>query len=201
VTYWGWQGTLAELAACDNSPTTDGMLAEWVRAQQPRASDVPVLVALFAKHDPHLQEAGVELATALIRIVSGALLHLEAPLAELAARDLDPYVVEALVELLEHAPSPAVIAALAPRHQDMLAPRELPPTPPSPARFEHNRMILRNRMPQPWLRLEQLYAQLALTAGPTPAAHDLAYLPILEHRLGTRGWEQTLDALRTRLRR
>jgi hypothetical protein len=56
-------------------------------------------------------------------------------------------------------------------------------------------------MPQPWLRLEQLYAQLALARGTTPAAHDLAYLPILEARLATTGWEQTLDALRARMRR
>ena len=207
---WGWQGTVAELAACDESPTTDGMLLDWVREQQPRASDVPALTALFAKEDPHLQEAGVELATALIRIVSGALMHLEAPLATLAARDLDPWVVEALVELLEHAPSATVIMALAPRHQDELAARELPAMPPAfpaappaafPALTPARRFILRNRLPQPWVRLEQLYAQLALVAGAFPAPHDLAYLPILEHRYQTRGWRDTLEAVRSHMRR
>ncbi len=201
MTRWGWQGTIAELAACDRSPTTDGPLLEWVRQQHPRASDVPALVALFAKADPHLQEAGVELATALVRIVSGAIVHLEPALAELAARDLDPWVLEALVELLEHAPAAPVIMALAPRHEDELAPRDLPTTPPLPtAAPPHHRVILRNRLPQPWLRLEQLYAQLALAAGATPAPHDLAYLPILEHRFQTQGWQQTLEALRTRMR-
>ena len=198
---WGWQGTLAELAACDDSPTSDGMLADWVREQQPRASDVPALIALFGKSDPHLQEAGIELATALVRIVSGALMHLEPALAELASRPLDPYVVEAIVELLEHAPSPPVISALAARHQHELEPPELPTTPPDPRAMRHERFILRNRLPQPWLRLEQLYAQLALAAGPQPAPHDLAYLPILEHRLQTHGWQPTLEALRARMRR
>jgi hypothetical protein len=197
----GWQGTIAELAACDDSPTSDGVLLEWVRAQQPRASDVPALIALLAKPDPHLQEAGVELATALVRIVSGALMHLEAALVTLAARDLDPWVVEAIVELLEHAPSKLVIIALAARHQDTLAPRELPLTPPVVAApLSHHRCILRNRLPQPWIRLEQLYGQLALAAGATPAPHDLAYLPILERRFQTHGWEQTLEALRNRMR-
>jgi hypothetical protein len=210
VSRWGWQGTIAELAACDESPTTDGMLLDWVREQQPRASDVPALIALFGKEDPHLQEAGVELATALIRIVSGALMHLEAALVELASRDLDPYVVEALVELLEHAPSATVIMALAPRHQDELAPRALPAMPPAfpaatptpfPVLAPQRRSIMRNRRPQPWLRLEQLYAQLALAAGAFPAPHDLAYLPILEHRYETQGWRQTLEALRSHMRR
>ena len=207
---WGWHGTIAELAACDESPTTDGMLLDWVREQQPRASDVPALTALFTKEDPHLQEAGVELATALIRIVSGALMHLEAALGSLAGRALDPWVVEAIVELLEHAPSATVIMALAPRHQDELALRELPAMPPAfpaatPAAFAkippaNRRFIVRNRLPQPWLRLEQLYAQLALAAGASPAPHDLAYLPILEHRYQTRGWHDTLEAVRTRMR-
>jgi hypothetical protein len=210
VSRWGWQGTIAELAACDESPTSDGMLLEWVREQQPRASDVPALIALFAKQDPHLEEAGVELATALIRIVSGALMHIEPALVELASRDLDPYVVEAIVELLELAPSAPVIMALAPRHQDELAQRALPAIPPTfpaatpvafPALTPPRRFILRNRMPQPWLRLEQLYAQLALAAGAFPAPHDLAYLPILEHRFETCGWAQTLEALRSHMRR
>jgi hypothetical protein len=210
VSRWDWHGTIAELAACDESPTTDGMLLGWVRDQQPRASDVPALTALFAKQDPHLQEAGVELATALIRIVSGALMHLEPALARLAGCKLDPWVVEAIVELLEHAPSPTVIMALASRHQDELAPRALPAMPPAfpaatpaaaPALAPKRRYILRNRLPQPWLRLEQLYAQLALAAGALPAPHDLAYLPILEHRYETRGWQQTLEAVRTHMRR
>jgi hypothetical protein len=203
VTRWGWHGTIAELAACDESPTSDGMLLDWVRDQQPRASDVPALTALFEKEDPHLQEAGVELATALIRIVSGALLHLETALANLAGRELDPWVVEAIVELLEHAPSATVIMAIAPRHQDELAPRELPPALPvaTPTAFPKRRFILRNRLPRPWLRLEQLYAQLALAAGAFPAPHDLAYLPILEHRFATSGWRQTLEALRSHMRR
>lgn len=206
----GWQGTIADLASCDESPTFDGPLLDWVREQQPRASDVPALTALFAKHDPHLQEAGVELATALIRIVSGALMHLEPALARLASCDLDPWVVEAIVELLEHAPSAAVIMALARRHQDELATRALPASPPAvsaatpaalPARTPARRFILRNRLPQPWLRLEQLYAQLALVAGAFPAPHDLAYLPILEHRFATRGWGPTHEALRSHMRR
>ncbi|HSN25282.1 MAG TPA: hypothetical protein VLT45_03320 [Kofleriaceae bacterium] len=199
MTHRGWQGTIAELAACDESPTTDGALLDWVRHQHPRASDVPALVALFAKADPHLQEAGLELATALVRIVSGAILHLEPALTALAARDLDPWVLEALVELLEHAPAAPVIMALAPRHQDELAPRSVSSTPPTPPATRH-RFILRNRLPQPWLRLEQLYAQLALAAGAMPAPHDLAYLPILEHRFHTQGWKQTLEALRNRMR-
>lgn len=210
---WGWHGTIAELAACDESPTSDGMLLEWVREQQPRASDVPALIALFAKEDPHLQEAGVELATALIRIVSGALMHLEPALVSLAARELDPWVVEAIVELLEHAPSATVIMVLAPRHQDDLAPRGLPLMPPAfpaatPTAFPAlssappaRRFIARNRLPQPWLRLEQLYAQLALAAGAFPAPHDLAYLPILERRYETHGWRETLEAVRSHMRR
>lgn len=215
MSQWGWQGTIAELAACDESPTSDGMLLDWVRAQHPRASDIPSLVALFGKRDPHLQEAGVELATALVRVVSGALMHLEHALADLASRELDPWVVEALVELLEHAPSAIVILALAPRHRAELARRERDAPPGSPdsqlpapptsrslrGSAPHHHVILRNRLPQPWLRLEQLYAQLALAAGATPAPHDLAYLPILEHRFQTQGWQQTLEALRTRMRR
>ena len=132
-------------------------------------------------------------------------MHLEPALVTLAGRELDPWVVEAIVELLEHAPSATVIMALAPRHQDELAARALPDTPPAfpvatPAALAKRRFIMRNRLPQPWLRLEQLYAQLALAAGAFPAPHDLAYLPILEHRYQTRGWRQTLEAVRTRMR-
>ena len=55
-----WNGTIADLAALEESPLSDGMLSEWVETQQVTLSDVPALAALLRSADPHLQEAGVE---------------------------------------------------------------------------------------------------------------------------------------------
>ena len=86
-----------------------------------------------------------------------------------------------------------MIAALARHHVGGAgAPLPLPATPPAPRPGLH---IHRNRLPQPWQWLEALYAQLALAAGDVPTARDLAYLPVLEARHGTRGWQATRTAI------
>jgi len=182
-----WNGSLAELAAFAESPLSDGMLGEWVEQQTVELADVPALAALFGKDDPHLQEAGVELATALLRSAGpgdrGAVrAALEPALASLVRPGMDPYVVEKLAFLLDEHPLPSVIAALARQHLERPA-------------NAGRRFIMRNRLPEGWKHLEHLYARLALAAGDTPTARDLAYLPVLEARYGTRGWQATRDAI------
>jgi hypothetical protein len=195
-----WNGSIAELAALEESPLSDGMLHEWTEKQRVSVDDVPALAALVRSADPHLQEAGVDLATALLGSAppgtrSATRAALEPALAAIVGPGLDPYVVEALAELLEHHPLMSVIAALVCHHVDEHAPRVLPTTPPVPRATPPGRFILRNRLPRPWLRLEALYARLALAAGDAPTARDLAYLPVLEARHGTHGWSATLAAL------
>jgi hypothetical protein len=192
-----WNGSIAELAALAESPLSDGLLREWMEKQSVVLGDVPALVALFRSADPHLQEAGVELATALLRSAPpGALTAtraaLEPALAALVGPDLDPYVVEALAGLVSEHPLTSVIAALARHHVGGGFPLPVPTSLPVPRPGIH---IHRNRMPQPWQQLERLYAQLALAAGDTPGPRDLAYLPVLEARHGTRGWQATRAAI------
>jgi hypothetical protein len=198
--YWGWHGTLAELAACDQSPTSDGMLLDWVEAQQPSTTDIASIIALLGRPDPHLQEAGVQLATMVLRASPPAAASFEPALAALATADRDPYVLEELATLLGEIPLDTVIDALARHHLAAVALREqpLPETPPT-ARRDHI-YILRNRRPEPWLLLERLYARLALEAGDAPTSRDLAYLPVLEARHGTRGWNATVEHLRALMR-
>jgi len=197
-----WNGSIAELAALAGSPLSDGMLGEWVEKQSVAISDVPALAALFRSADPHLQEAGIELTTALLRsappgVLTSTRAALEPALAALVGPDLDPYVLEALAGLLAEHPLTSVIAALARVHVDERARRLAlgPPFPASPPVPRPGIHIHRNRMPQPWQRLEELYAQLALAAGDAPSARDLAYLPVLEARHGTRGWQATRAAI------
>jgi hypothetical protein len=170
-----WNGTLAELAGFAESPTTDGVLGEWVRtrANAPfTAQDVPAIAALLRAPDPHLQEAGIELATAALHGLDASAhddagptrgldaAALEPHLVALATFESDPYVLEALVALLEEHAMPGLFATLA--HLEPLAPSRFPPpvapTSYPPPRAARARFILRNRMAEPWRRFRALVA-------------------------------------------
>jgi hypothetical protein len=155
-----WNGTLAELAGFTESPTSDGVLGDWVRKRAAApfaAADVRALVALLRAPDPHLQEAGVELATAALRTIDAGE-QLEPHLAALASAGTDPYVLEALVELLEEHALPRLFDALA--ALDRATPAHAPPGRIGPAvpapRADRTRFILRNRLADPWPRFRAL---------------------------------------------
>lgn len=177
---------LAYLVSCETNPTTDGMLCEWIdtlRALRFGDDDIPLIAQLVDKHDPHLQEAGVRLARSALRF-SDAHAVLEPSLARLASREIDPWVLEALVEVLASTRHPftPVYEGLAQMHGK--APRGVG--------------IMRNRHIEPWRRLVAIYEQNAIQTL-RPAPRDIAYLPILEREHGTRGWEPTVRSILTRL--
>lgn len=176
---------LAPLAALDRLPVPDGVLGDFVDvlcALQFEPGDLAAIACLIEKTDPHLQEAGVQLARAAWRTVDVA--ELEPPLARLVARPIDPWVAEALADLLAdpRLALPTVYANLVKIHGK---------SPAGPG-------IMRNRGIRPWARLEGVYEQHMLHVR-SPAPRDLAYLPILERRMGTRGWAATQRAILTRM--
>jgi hypothetical protein len=147
-----WNGTLAELAGFSESPTSDGILCDWVRKRATApftVADVAPIATLLGREDPHLQEAAVDLATAALRTLDAAA-QLEPPLVALATLDSDSYVLEALVELLESHDLAALFAAL-----ERIEPRVASPPSVAP-RARRTRYILRNRMPEPWRRFREL---------------------------------------------
>jgi hypothetical protein len=162
-----WNGTLAELAGFTESPTSDGILGDWVRKRATApftAADLPALVALLRAPDPHLQEAGIELATAALPTLDAAA-ELEPQLVALATLDSDPYVLEALVDLLEHHELAGLFGALARLEPHAPASRFAPPLAGAPPPWSHPppprprvRFILRNRLAEPWPRFRALAA-------------------------------------------
>ena len=169
---------LAYLASLEANPVSDGILGEWLDvlvAMRFAESDVQLIVRIIDKSDPHLQEAGVRLARAALRSVDAGD-ALEPVLARLAAREIDPWVLEALVDLLAESrlELTSVYRELAANH----------------GKSTRGFGIMRNRAIQPWRRLVQVYLQHAIQTS-RPRDRDLAYLPVLEKELGTRGWEVT----------
>ncbi|HEY5926781.1 MAG TPA: hypothetical protein VIV11_34075 [Kofleriaceae bacterium] len=169
---------LAYLASLEAAPVSDGILIEWIDvlvALRFAGNDVPLIVQLIDKTDPHLQEAGVRLARAALRSVTAAS-ELEPALARLASREIDAWVLEALVDLLaeDHGDMTTVYQGLAAIH----------------GKQARGWGIKRNRGIQPWRRLVQVYLQHAIQSV-RPRPRDLAYLPVLERELGTHGWEVT----------
>jgi hypothetical protein len=169
---------LAFLASSESAPFADAVMIEWLDtlvALRFGAEDVPLIVQLLDRADPHLQEAGVRLAGAAMRYVDPRLF--EPALTRLASRELDPWVLDALVDLLaldRHAFTP-IYEGLAVRQ----------------ARERPTWAIARPRAIQPWKRLIQLCKQNVIQTL-HPHARDFAYLPILERELGTSGWEATV---------
>jgi hypothetical protein len=177
---------LAHLASYDKSPVADGELGDWVDAlcaMRFDPTDVRPIATLIDKQDPHLQEAGLQLARAALRTVD-ANAAFEFPLTRLVAEEIDPWVLEALVELLQHSRHPylAVYQGLVRNHGKR---------PKGPG-------IMRNRHIEPWSRLERVYEQHAIQTA-TPKPRDLVYLPILEAKHATTGWLPTLRAILTKL--
>lgn len=190
----GWYGrlrgpvtdALAYLADCETAPTSDGVLGEWVdtlRALRFGADDVPFIAQLIDKHDVHLQEAGVRLAHSTLRYVD-ATAAFTPPLTRLVSREIDPWVLESLIDLLAYSQAPfdSVYEGLARIHRQ------------PPKGFG----IARNRHIDPWRRVVQVYESNAIQTL-RPRARDMAVLPILEREHGTRGWEPTLRAILVRM--
>lgn len=170
---------LAYLANLEAAPVSDGILIEWVDvlvAMKFDDADIPLIVSIIDKTDPHLQEAGVRLARAALRTARGTE-ALEPALARLVSQPPDPWVLEALVDLLAD-----TRAELTTVYQGLAQIHGQPP--------RRDWGIMRNRAIQPWRRLVQIYLQNAIQAV-HPRERDLAYLPVLERELGTRGWDVT----------
>jgi hypothetical protein len=178
---------LAHLAAHQRSPYSDGVLGDWVRQLRtfPVAEHhLPHLLALIGKPDPHLQEAGVQLAEAALSHLDCAD-AIEPAIAALLARPVDSWVLEAIIDLLHRS-----IGPLGPQFTSIY--RALIALPPG-ARAAGDG-IQRNRYINPRARLLTLYQQHALqTIEPTD--RDLLLLPLLEARHGTRGWRETQLAI------
>jgi hypothetical protein len=90
---------LAYVSALETVPCPDGVFHYFVKKLLVlpfKERHVPLIIRLLGRADPHLQEAGVELAGASAGRL--AVLHLyENPLrAILAQKDLDPWVLQAL---------------------------------------------------------------------------------------------------------
>jgi hypothetical protein len=84
---------LAHLAAVDESPYSDGVLHDWVRQLSTFSFEerhVPPILALIGKPDPHLQEAGLELAAAALGCVDCSDAVEPAIVAILRSMGLDP---------------------------------------------------------------------------------------------------------------
>ncbi len=174
---------LAQIVALDKLPVPDGVFGDWldtVCAMRFEDDDLSAIAAIIDKPDPFLQEAGLRLARAASRTLSAEAM-IEPSLVLLVGRDdLDPWVLDAIIDLLTETRDSftSVYQALAKVHGRA----------DGRPRFTG---IMRNRAIHPWNRLEHLYQQLVIqTLDPTP--RDLAYLPILETKLSTRGWEPTL---------
>jgi hypothetical protein len=204
---------LAHLASCDVSPVSDGVLGDWLRALAGLRftdADAPYIVALIGKRDPHLQEAGIELATVALHSIDGThVVQLEAAIEQLLAGDApDSWVVEALVDYLATAPGSrtAIYEALARHHLAHLdeQARPLDVARLDPARLDAARqpsrpMIMRNRYIDPWRRLvREVYEQNAIE-NVRPLPRDLAVLPVLERVNDTRGWDATVRAILARM--
>jgi hypothetical protein len=187
---------LTYLAGLDESPVSDGILGDWIDtlvAMRFSADDVPLIVRMIDKPDPHLQEAGLRLARSAVGTF-GETDELEAALARVVSRDIDGWVLEALVDLLAttRLELTAVYQKLAAVHGASSAHEGLSSGP------TRRRWIMRNRYIQPWRRLVELYEQNAIQT-PEPRERDLAYLPVLERELGTRGWRATQRHILTRM--
>ena len=188
---------LTYLAGLDESSVSDGILGDWIDtlvAMRFTSDDVPLIVRIIDKADPHLQEAGIRLARSAIGAPDDTP-TLEAALARVVSRDIDAWVLEALVDLLAF-----TRLELTTVYQKLAAVHGATPAYGEPRRntsklgtstgAPHRRYIMRNRHIQPWRRLVELYQQNAIQTL-EPRERDLAYLPILERELGTHGWRAT----------
>jgi hypothetical protein len=183
---------LTYLASLDESPVSDGILGDWIDtlvAMRFTSDDVPLIVRIIDKSDPHLQEAGIRLARSAIGAPDDTP-ALEAALARVVSREIDAWVLEALVDLLAF-----TRLELTSVYQKLAAVHGATPAYGEPRGDEstgapRRRYILRNRHIQPWRRLVELYQQNAIQTL-EPRERDLAYLPVLERELGTRGWRAT----------
>ena len=178
---------LAFLSAHPESPFSDGILGEWLRelgAFRFEERHLVPIISLLKKRDPHLQEAGVGLAAAALRTVDGAEAIEPALTALISAPDLDPWVLQSVVDLLS-----GYIGPRGPLFTQVY--RVLVRLKPGPGPRRGLPCIMRNRAIDPFRDLIQLYEQhLLQTLNPTP--RDLLLLPILEARHHTRGWQATL---------
>jgi len=182
---------LGQLVRADVSPVSDGVLGDWLRAlagQRFSDVDIGLIAALIGKSDPHLQEAGVVLATVALHHADASS-QFEAAIARMLARgEPDPWVLEALVGFLSgsrssHAP---IYEALAAMH---LAQLDGKPSLPRPAAL--TTVIARNRFIDPWRRLITDVYEQHLMATLQPQPRDLAYLPGPGRVHGTDGREPT----------
>jgi hypothetical protein len=174
---------LAYLARHEELPAPDGVIGDWVDvlcAMRFEGADLPHVAALVAKRNPYLQEIGVRLATSALRD-GDAWPLLESSFLELIARGpIDAWVALAIVNLLRRSQAPVpVVRALAKRHDQ------------SPRGMDG---IMRNRAIRPWRDLETVYEQLVIQAL-HPGERENAVLPVLEKKLGTKGFLATQDRI------
>lgn len=99
---------LRRIAQCEELPTVDGPFSRYLEvlcALPPRKEHISFIIELLRKKDPYLQEAGVKLATASVSKLNDYT-GLEDPLCDvLGQTDLDPWVLQAIVEFFKEADS------------------------------------------------------------------------------------------------
>jgi hypothetical protein len=169
------------LAGHEKSPFSDGVLGEWMRelvGQRLEERHLSSVETLLQRPDPHLIEAGLELAARALECFD-CVDRLEPSLARIAREQRDePWVLEALVDLLRR------IGAEFVQVYGELA------KPPPPRRRRDWPGINRNRMIQPEVELVTLFEQHLLRRL-QPWARDELILPVLERKHGTKGWRDT----------
>jgi hypothetical protein len=168
------------LAGHQKSPFSDGVLGDWMRelsTQRLEERHLSSVETLLQRPDPHLIEAGLELAARALEHVDCAD-RLEPLLARVALEQRgEPWVMEALLDLLRRS-----------RAEFVAVYREL--AQPAPPRRPGWPAIMRNRHIEPERDLLALFEQHLLQRL-QPWPRDELILPVLERRHGTRGWQAT----------
>lgn len=189
---------LEHIVRYDRLPASDGAFGDHIAmlcALPPRKEHLPLIIKLIKKSDPFLQEAGVLLASASVRVLNDYS-GLEAPLCDLLKTpDLDPWVLHAIVQfagLSNNSRSPGLVnlySSLSEVAFDGTTERQ---------RGRQGVVIMRNKGIRPHADARQLMDQVMLNSTkPTP--RSVAILPYLEKACGTKGWEDTYQAVNMKL--
>jgi hypothetical protein len=186
---------LQDVVQYEHLPTSDGSFSNYIDvlcALPPRKEHYPLIIRLLQKSDPYLQEAGIKLATSSVNRLNDYS-DMEAPICALLKQpDLDPWVLEAIVQFAS--------VACKSRSPDLVnfwsefaaAAYERRPatTAPTPGK---TRFIMRQMGIQPYEDARRWVVQLMLSStNPTPRSE--AVLPYLERAFRTKGWADTYRA-------
>ncbi len=185
---------LRRIAQYENLPTIDGRFLRYLDvlcALPPRKEHYSFIIELLKKKDPHLQEAGVKLATASVSKLYDYT-GLEEPLCNILGQsDLEPWVLDAICWFAcatqGHDSPPLTkfyreFAAVAYER----SPQKKAPEPRRSA-------FLRSAGIQPYEDARKWVIQV-MAGSEKPTPRSIAVLPYLERAFKTKGWAETHKA-------